>query len=291
MAFASSATEVWQMLVDATAGYSTLHLIQGSFGERWFHLQRALSPQAQSLWLSLDMPWESYRSALSAFPQAEYVAVVHVETSIGALLSHFRDIRSAFPESIIAVDATSSIGGLSLPWDLVDIAFASVQKCLGLPPGLAVLAVSSRILDRFSFSSRRRFNDLAYVLECARRHEPPHTPALLNIFLLSRVFADREPPTEELLWQRARWIEEEMQKRGFMSLLPPSWRSPTVLTFQWQSSAQGSLLRSKAQEKGLYLGWGYGSYRDTTFRIANFPAIPDSAYELLLEVLSERGFQ
>jgi phosphoserine aminotransferase len=54
---------------------------------------------------------------------------------------------SKIPDALIAVDATSSMAGVELDWQSADIWFASVQKCFGLPAGMAVMVCSPRALQ------------------------------------------------------------------------------------------------------------------------------------------------
>lgn len=285
VAFTSGATETWQLLADATAYLPALHLTQGDFGRRWFALQKALSPSSSETVIDVARPWETQVEELAAsYMDIGYIAVVHVETSVGAWVPDIKLLKKYFPEALIAVDATSSMGGLYLPWEAVDVAFASVQKCFGLPPGLGILLVSPRMVNLQRGRPRARYNSLGYLIERAQAHEPIHTPNLLNIFLLAQVVPELPPltETEKRLYIRARWLYEAMGHLGFLPLQPSSYRAPTVLALQWRSVEEGWNLRRQAEKYGLYIGWGYGSYRETGFRIANFPALRDTAYEELL---------
>ncbi|MEN3041673.1 MAG: aminotransferase class V-fold PLP-dependent enzyme [Bacteroidia bacterium] len=290
VAFASSATEIWQILSDAVVDCSTLHFIQGDFAQRWYALQKGANPRAQAIYLTADVPFYSQiRTAAESYHEVQFVAVVHVETSVGAFIPDISEIRKAFPEALIAVDATSSLGGIGLPWHLIDVAFASVQKCLGLPPGLGVLVVSPRAKERFIHMPRQRHNTLSFILQSAERHEPTHTPNLLGIFLLSRVPPERPPlvKVEADLYARASKLYAELERWGFIPLMPPEYRAPTVLAFEVKPPDDLYALRKRAEQFSIYLGWGYGAYKDTAFRIANFPALPDEAYSLLLRALRE----
>lgn len=288
VAFANSATEIWQILVDATATFRSLHFIQGAFAQRWYAFQRAANPYAEAMVLAFDQPYQAqvWRAAEKA-PAPEYIALVHVETSVGAYLPDIGEVRRVFPEALIAADATSSLGGLSLPWHFIDIAFASVQKCLGLPPGLGVLIVSPAAKRRFMHMPRYRYNALSFILQSAEKHEPIHTPNLLGIFLLSRILQMRLPvsETEGDLRARAFRLYSEIEKKGFIPLVLPLYRAPTVLAFKVESSEVMYELRRRAEHAGLYLGWGYGAYKEESFRVANFPALPEESYGMLLEVL------
>jgi len=44
-------------------------------------------------------------------------------------------------------------------------------------------------------------------------------------------------------------------------------------------------LKAFASDRGIVLGNGYGERKETTFRIANFPAITDAEFDTLKECL------
>ncbi|MCX7607224.1 MAG: aminotransferase class V-fold PLP-dependent enzyme [Bacteroidia bacterium] len=288
--FVSSATEAWQVLVDATADLTSIHILQGAFGERWYHLQKAVSPFAYSYAVQEGSQWEPQLSSLAEkYGAIGFVGVVHTETSRGAELPALSDLRSSFPQALIAVDVTSSLGGLLLPWEAADIWFASVQKCLGLPPGFGVLLLSPSAWKRFADLPRTRYNSLGYLIEKARQHEPPFTPNLLSLYLLARSLPSRPTlrNTADQLEKRARWLYDALEKAGYQPKVNKPYRARTVLSFRWREGQNVAQIRGKLEAAGLYLGWGYGEEKEASFRIANFPALPQEAYEELVEQLKE----
>lgn len=90
---------------------------------------------------------------------------------------------------------------------------------------------------------------------------------------------------EAALRARANRLYKALEERGFPPLQGQEYLSPTVLALRWPSAEIGHKLRNQAEAQGLYLGWGYGEQKNLFFRIANFPALPDAAFEELLEVL------
>jgi phosphoserine aminotransferase len=76
-------------------------------------------------------------------------------------------------------------------------------------------------------------------------------------------------------------------ERGYEPFLPAAYRAPTVLAFTVGSPERLRKLFAAAEAADLYLGRGYGPHQETTFRVANFPALPDEAYEALLEVMAK----
>jgi len=62
----------------------------------------------------------------------------------------------------------------------------------------------------------------------------------------------------------------------------PETRSTTVIGLQGEAGLIDDI-KAKAREAGLHLGSGYGPLKSTTVRIANFPAVPDAAFEALVQ--------
>lgn len=286
--FVSSATEAWQILVDATAESPSLHFIQGAFGERWYTLQKNASPSAFAHTLNENLSWpEQVEAVRQKYAGAAFIGAVHVETSRGAALPDLITLRKAFPSALIAIDATSSLGGVPLPWEAGDIWFASVQKCLGLPPGMALIILSLAAQERYREYPRLRYNTLSHLMVKAQAHEAPFTPNLLGIYLLARSLPDRPSldAIHERLEARARHLYKSLSEKGYPSPIPEGYRARTVILAAWKNTEE-SLEKVKNLEKsGLYLGKGYGEYAHTHFRVANFPALPDEAYEELLKQL------
>ena len=80
------------------------------------------------------------------------MTVVHNETSTGVMspLAEIAEVMRKYPDVSFIVDTVSSMS--AVPLDLTalgtDVCLAGVQKAFGLPPGLAVFAVSRRALDK-----------------------------------------------------------------------------------------------------------------------------------------------
>ena len=109
---------------------------------------------------------------------------------------------------------------------------------------------------------------------------------VLGLYLLSRVLADREPikTVHQHLAERAEklyaFFEQSTPLQPLISNVEA--RSTTVIGLQGEASLIDEVKR-KALEAGLHLGSGYGPLKNTSVRIANFPAVPDAAFEALVQ--------
>ncbi|XWW45985.1 alanine--glyoxylate aminotransferase family protein [Fibrella sp. USSR17] len=275
IALISSATECWEIVAQSLTQQTSLHPYSGAFGKKWLEYAHRLKPMHQP-------------------DEADVLCIVQNETSNGTQvrMSVLADFRRDFPDALIAVDAVSSMAGIAFDWVLADVWFASVQKCFGLPAGLAVLIYSPRALQRAKeIGENAHYNSLLFLHENFAKFQTPYTPNGLGIYLLKRVM-EQVPPiaaVDALTKRRAaawyRFVEHEMTDSPFQLLVnDPSLRSDTVIAIEGSETAIGAVKKA-AKEAGLLLGNGYGDWKNTTFRIANFPAITDDEIEALKEFL------
>ena len=126
--------------------------VNGVFGGRIADTARRAGAEV----VALEEPWgriippARIASALGAHPDTKVVAVVHAETSTGAL-QPLEEIGRlvADTDALLLVDAVTSLGGVPLETDAwgLDVVYSGTQKCLSCPPGLAPLTLSPRALD------------------------------------------------------------------------------------------------------------------------------------------------
>ncbi|MDW8288121.1 MAG: aminotransferase class V-fold PLP-dependent enzyme, partial [Flammeovirgaceae bacterium] len=190
----------------------------------------------------------------------------------------------------ICVDATSSMAGIQLDWLSADIWFASVQKCFGLPAGLAVLICSPRAIQKAQeLQHLQHYNSLVFMARMAEVYQTTYTPNVLNIFLLKKLMQTREPidKVAHKIKQRADKLCQTLLRMGYTCLIADRrLRSDTVIALK-DHPEKITFLKKTALQEGFLLGNGYGKWKENTFRIANFPAISDEAMEKLLAFLKK----
>lgn len=82
--------------------------------------------------------------------KAKVVAVVHAETSTGAM-NPVKEISELAHKkgALLLADTVTSLGGMPLKVDEwgIDICYSGTQKCLGCPPGMAPITFSDRAME------------------------------------------------------------------------------------------------------------------------------------------------
>lgn len=288
--YVSSATECWEIIAQSLIKkLGSLHLYNGAFGKKWYHYTRALTSLAENL--VFDPQYELPLSEISS-AKDPLICLTHNETSNGTRIdpSLFAEIRKLHPGNLIAVDATSSMAGIALDFEMADIWFASVQKCFGLPSGMALLICSPRTLEICEeIGERDHYNSLQFIEENMKNWQTTHTPNILAIYLLNKVMSARKGinKVEKSINKRSsQWSEFFEGKENLKYFIKdPQLRSKTVHTLEG-SPAFITEVKKVAGEAGLILGTGYGDLKETTIRIANFPAHKKKEIKYLRDILT-----
>jgi phosphoserine aminotransferase len=280
-----SATAAMDTVLRNCAGARTFHFVHGAFSKRWHASARSIGLEAGVLESASGraVPWRT--AAIPA--ETELVAVTHNETATGLCwpAEEISALRAAHPEPLLAVDVTSSFGGVALRWTDADVWFGSVQKCLGLPAGMGYLVAGPRAFEAARGAPRRvsAWQDLHQMAAKMDVWQTVETPNVLAIALLARQMAR---------WDMARTDRETRAKAALLygadlgwtpHVADPAWRSPTVLCFAVDDPKRWS---ERARAGGFLLGSGYGDLKATTVRIANFPAISEADVRRLIAALA-----
>jgi phosphoserine aminotransferase len=291
--FVSSATECWEIIAQSLIIDASLHIFNGAFGEKWMEYTHRISLKSNDASFGLNETLLMDRSAV--FSRNELICVTHNETSNGTKVPNdfLLDIRKKV-DNLIAVDATSSMAGVVLPWEHADIWYASVQKCFGLPAGMAVLIVSPKAIERaMQVGERKHYNSLLFIRDNFLKFQTPFTPNTLGIYLLGKIML-QVPPIQDvdLITKRraAEWYSF-LPANGFELLVQnENVRSDTVIAVK-ADRERISMLKKSALQEGIVLGNGYGKEKDTSFRIANFPAISDEEIDVLKGFLARMALK
>jgi phosphoserine aminotransferase len=280
--FVSSATEVWDIINRTYQKDESLHIYSGDFGEKWFLRHQIIAPENT---IGQYFHHEDEAVLPDDIEKFSLICLTHCETSNGTLISDkfLRELREKNPHAHIALDATSTAGGLRVDWQNIDFYFASVQKCLALPAGLAIFCVRKKIIK----AQKTAFNAPSILAENAEKFQTHCTPNVLNIFLLQKSLENSFPipQTEKILRERGERFLAELQTTNLKTLVRrKSLISPTVFCFFCEKIEREKLFRA-AKTNNILLGNGYGRWAENTFRIANFPQHTNEDFEKLTTFL------
>ncbi|MGZ7046144.1 MAG: pyridoxal-phosphate-dependent aminotransferase family protein, partial [Candidatus Aminicenantales bacterium] len=129
-----------------------LVLSQGYFGQRMGQICQAFGLQHDILeceWGKAVLPGEL--DAQFARQSYQVVVCTHVDTATGACApveDYARIVKKA--GGLFIVDGVCATGGIPErmdDWD-IDVVLTAAQKCLGTPPGLSILVLSERAMEK-----------------------------------------------------------------------------------------------------------------------------------------------
>src|ERR1051326_4548412 len=126
--------------------------VNGVFGTRMVDVAErcgAKVTKVEASWGRVIEP-QQIADALKNVRRPKLVAIVHAETSTGAL-TPVEEISRLAQEAgaLFLLDTVTSLGGCPVKIDdwRVDAVYSGTQKCLSCPPGLAPVSLSPRALD------------------------------------------------------------------------------------------------------------------------------------------------
>lgn len=277
--FISSATEAWEIIAQSLVKENSFHVYNGAFGKKWFEYTQKLIPGAKGYAFGLNENLANLSAEIrSAGSEAEVICITQNETSNGTQVLVNRQKIAQNQESLIAVDATSSMAGITFDWTQGDIWFTSVQKCLGLPAGAGIMICSPKALKKAEETGENKhYNSLLFIHENFAKFQTHYTPNVLNIYLLNRVLEEIQEISyisDKIRKQADDWYSFFENSSFKTSLLVENntVRSDTVIAVKGDEELIKTI-KNQSKTAGITLGNGYGDWKNNTFRIANFPAI------------------
>ena len=294
--FTGSASEVWERVLFNCVEHESFHLVNGSFSQKFYDYANSLHKYAHIL----EKPFgEGFDLADIEVPEyAELVCLTHNETSSGVQMrvSDMHKLKRKYPKKLFVVDMVSSAPYPNLDFGMIDSAFFSVQKAFGMPAGLGVWIASQACLakaerlQKYDSLVTGAHNTLPMLWKHYQTFETPATPNVLFIYLLGKIAEDYNKigidtirkQTEEKAKMLYKFLEDSSTYAPFVK--EERHRSQTVIVATTKEPAD---VLANAKQAGMIVGSGYGKFKESQIRIANFPAVSIEQVQALLNVLKK----
>jgi phosphoserine aminotransferase len=164
--YTTSATEAMKLSLENCCEKKSFHFVNGSFSNLYAKIANSLHKETVTNEVTWGTQNDFQNTKISA--DCDFITITHNETSTGVMCNDadIKTVREKYPEAILAVDITSSAGGVKINISNADIWCFSVQKCLGLPAGLGVIFVSPRAYERsIKLLEKKKKEQLICLLE------------------------------------------------------------------------------------------------------------------------------
>ena len=257
-----------------------LSCVNGAFSERWYQVAVTNGKQADRLEATWGEPIKPDQLAEALKSKSyEAVTIVHNETSTG-VESPLKDLAAVVhevsPDTLILVDAVSSLGGAKIETDAwgLDFVLTSSQKCLALPPGMSFAAVTDRALEKAeTVENRGWYFDLLRMEKHRIKNTTAMTPTMSIIWALDvqldRMLAEGLENRFARHHAMAQRVQTWALENGMEPLAPEGYRSKTVSTIKNLRGVDIPALNKFLLTKGMRIANGYGDLKNKTFRIAH----------------------
>ncbi len=280
-----------------TYGGKVLVTVIGAFGERYREVVKNNGRHPVVLRKEPGQPVEPEEldDALKKNPDVEAVTITYNETSTG-VLNPLKELARVAKEhdKLVFVDAVSAMGAADIKadeWGL-DLVFASSQKAFGLPPGLAMAAVSEAVFEKAKNIPDRGwyFDLLLYKKYLEEQWSTPSTPPIPQIIGLNLVLRIIEKIGGKEEWlkiysERAEKIRKGVIDLGLELFAKPGYYSPTITVVKTPPGIRGIDVYESMRRRGFEIAKGYGPVKEYTFRIGHMGYITDEDIAELFENL------
>lgn len=252
----------------------------GSFGDRWYKVGVLNGVPADLFKVELGKAIEPEMvDKVLSTNKYDTVMVTHNETSSGIAnpIKEIGEVVKKYDDIVYCVDAVSSAGGMKIEVDEsnIDICLTSVQKALGLPPGMSLCTFSEKAKKRAEkVPNRGYYFDLLAIYEYIqnKNYQYPSTPSLSHMFalnfqlkkILNEGLDNRFKRHEDMANLVRDWAQEH-----FQIFTDVNYLSNTLTVIKNTQGISVSNLNKKLQERGFLIANGYGDLKEKTFRISH----------------------
>lgn len=295
---AGAGTLSMEMALLNTAGPAdrVLVLSQGYFGDRMAQICQAFGIGHDVLeckWGRAVTPRELDRRLKTA--NYNVVVCTHVDTATGACApveEYSRVLEKT--GSIFIVDGVCATGGIAERMDAwgLDVVLTAAQKCLGTPPGLAILVFSERAMEK-----RRALAAVpAYYSDVLRwlpiMHDPSKyfsTPCVNEI----RAFAEAtriiiEEGIEERFERHdlfADAIRAGLAALGFSFFTDPRFEASTLSVVRYPDGVEDKAFRAGLNANGVVVAGGLGPTAGAVFRMGHMGNLSSAQVRFAIEAV------
>ena len=262
----------------------------GSFGRRFLELCRIHDVPTTEI---VPPPGDTVtEEQLKAFDGQGYTALlvnIH-ETSTGVLYDAAALSRFCKRNGMLfLVDAISSF--LADEFDMADVMIAGSQKALACPPGVSIVLLSSRALERVAANDPKcLYLDLKTALKDQERGQTPFTCAvgtLLQIHVRLKEIAANGGAAEETCRIAAQAMDFRRKVAGLPFEICSKRMSNAVTPLHpLRGSAYDIFLRLK-DEHGIWICPNGGELKDRVFRVGHIGALTAADNDALIAALKE----
>jgi alanine-glyoxylate transaminase/serine-glyoxylate transaminase/serine-pyruvate transaminase len=256
--------------------------INGVFGGRMADIAERCGAKVfkvQTEWGKVTEP-DALKKVLDQCPHPKLVAIVHAETSTGAL-QPLEEVSKIVHDAgaLLVVDAVTSYCGVPLKVDewKIDAMYSGSQKCLSAPPGLSPVSFSDaavKVLEQRKTKVQSWFLDLSMVKNYweGSKRAYHHTAPVSSIFAFHEALNLVLEEGLENRWKRHKEVHEylcnQLEGLGFRFVVEQKYRLPNLNSVYLPEGVDEAKWRTELLNRfNIEVGSGLGAFAGKIWRI------------------------
>ncbi|MGQ9673387.1 MAG: pyridoxal-phosphate-dependent aminotransferase family protein [Candidatus Aminicenantales bacterium] len=235
----------------------------------------------------------------------QVVVVTHVDTATGAC-APVQDYAEVLRGRglLFILDGVCATGGIEERMDdwSIDVLLTASQKCFGVPPGLAVLVVSERALEKRKtlppipayYSDWLRW--LPIMKDPTKYFSTPCVNEIRAFYESTRMVLEEGLEQRFLRHHRyAQAIRAGLEELGFRLFTDPAFLADTLSVVEYPQGIEDRAFRVRYYENGVVVAGGLAETAGRVFRMGHMGNISSAqiyfALDALEKTLAELGFK
>lgn len=266
----------------------------GSFGHRFVSLCKLHGIPFDEI--KLDFGQALTENILNKYNGKEYstfIVNLH-ETSSGVLYDI--DLISGFCKKnnlFLIVDAISSFlaDSIDMKKSNIDVIITGSQKALACPPGISLIVLSKKALERIDKSKTKcMYLDLKDALKNAERGQTPFTPAvsiLIQINKRLKMIEENGGAKNEIkrVESLAKYFRKKIKDLPF-EIVAES-KSNAVTTLHPLNASANDIFMELKDHYNIWVCPNGGDLKDKIFRVGHIGSLTEKDYDELLKALND----
>jgi aspartate aminotransferase-like enzyme len=263
-------------------GDKVLNTVSGFFGQYFVEISKVYGAVSRVL----EVPWgkpvkpEQVKEALME-DYYKAVTVTHVETSTGVAnpIKEIGEVVKKHSDAFYIVDTVCSLGGMEVRVDEwgIDVCVSGSQKCLGVPPGLALIAISGKVLE---FLERRErpvgswygsFKNWLPVMRDPTKYFA--TPAVNMVYALNEALKIVVEEGLENRFRRHHVLAEAfraaMEALNLKLVAERENAADTVSAIYYPENVEDNQFRNEMKKRGITVASTLGPLKGKGFRVGH----------------------
>lgn len=299
---ASSGTGAMEACVTNLTRTKALTINSGKFGERFGKICKSFNIDYTEIKNEWDTP-VSVEAVVEAIKKDSAIDAIFIQVceSAGGLRHPVEqiaaEVKKINPDIMIVADAITALGVEKVDTSNIDALITGSQKAFMLPPGLAMIGLSSKAVSKIEEKPAGYYFNLASELKNQRKNTTAYTAATTLIIGLGAILDKFKEIGFDNLYKntalRAKATREALKAIGF-EIYPKNPASAMTTVFTEKSNEIRKILKNKYQ---VDIAGGQDHLSGKIFRINHMGLVEDfeaswavNAIELVLDDLGIRSF-